>query len=50
MLELEHSNLAGPLIKFKTVINYEKSLKPNSLIGLTFKSQDGYMKRDDDDD
>lgn len=50
MLELEHSNLAGPLIKFKTVINYEKSLDSNTLIGVSFRSQDGYIKRDDDDD
>lgn len=50
MLELEHSNLAGPIIKFKTVINYEKSLELNTLIGISFKSQDGYIRKDDDED
>lgn len=49
MLELEHSNLAGPSVKFKTVINYERVLEPNSLIGLLFKSQDGYITKDSDD-
>lgn len=45
MLELEHSDLAGPQVKFKTVINYERTLEPNNFIGVTFKSQDGYITK-----
>lgn len=45
MLELEHSNLAGPEVKFKTVINYERTLEPNSFLGVSFRSQDGYITK-----
>lgn len=45
MLELEHSNLAGPSIKFKTVVNYEKTLEPGAYLGISFKPQDGYIAK-----
>jgi hypothetical protein len=48
MIELEHSNLAGPEVKFKTVINYERILEPKSFIGVSFKSQEGYITKPDE--
>ena len=42
MLELEHSNLAGPSVKFKTVVNYERILEPGSFVGVTFSPQECY--------
>jgi len=46
MLELEHSDLAGPAVKFKTVVNYERTLKPGSYLGVSFERQDGYITQD----
>lgn len=46
MLELEHSNLAGPSVKFKTVVNYEKTLESGSYLGVSFRHQDGYIQKD----
>lgn len=40
MVELEHSRLVGPSVKFKTVINYDRSLAPNETLGLTFVPQE----------
>ncbi|CAA3006449.1 Hypothetical predicted protein [Olea europaea subsp. europaea] len=47
-LELEHSNLAGPDVKFKTVINYERTLDPKHFIGITFSPQEGYIAKSDE--
>lgn len=44
VIELEHSNLAGPLVKFKTVVNYERILEPKSYLGTSFTRQETYIE------
>lgn len=43
ILELEHSNLAGPLVKFKTIVDFKDVMAPDTCLGLLFTPQNDYI-------
>lgn len=45
MIELEHSKLAGPAVKFKTVINYNRVLEEADSLGVALVPQEGYINK-----
>ena len=50
MIELEHSNLVGQSVKFKTVVNYNRVLESGSSLGVVLTPQDGYIAKPDHDE
>lgn len=50
MVELEHCKLAGDAVKFKTIVNYNKILKPEESLGVALIPQDSYLMKPDHDE
>lgn len=47
MVELQHSNLVGRSVKFKTILNFERSIDHGTPIGVILLPQDGYISKPD---
>lgn len=50
MIEMEHTKLVGPTVKFKTVINFDRALSPETSLGVVLTPQDGYIVKPDLDE
>lgn len=45
MLELQHTNLVGPTVKFSTIINYHRAIEKSETLGVALLRQEGYITR-----
>lgn len=50
MVEIQHSNLAGQSVKFKTILNFERVLEQGCSLGVLLTPQDGYITKPDIDE